>query len=638
MAWSPPDHPYIRRATDVPTLPSGYVVEYRPSDGDWKLMADLPPWQTSLETTIVEPGKSYDFRIMSKGPSEPRPSTQKGYRRRTTLYPNIVPTLMSQPLVSGPHIVPKEIGNYKLCHFKWNILLFLLLFSSFSVPPPSLTGLLDVTPTHEGVQLSWEPPREPLSGYVVELCPIGGQHQLWREISRIPSSNLGVPISSFLIHHLDADESYRFRVIPYRDDVYGSPLESLRPFRLPLTDEYDFYVTQRPLAVPPPRGPVTIEELPSGQFRLGWRPPTLDFKSQLPGPISYVIEQRIPGRRQWIEIDRTPDLSYTLDVDTTSRFRIKTLAREPSTILRGNEYLIRSDDGPQSDWIRFEDRIIEPTQTDLFGSASKTSHPKPVEVHIPKRLYASHIGPSSVLLEWQYSKLPEHPTGYLYLEQRLIPDSKKDIVQPLWEPIARIPISRLKTSYEVTDLLPGRSYLFRLIDKYGGIGSSLVQREITLAEPIKTRGGDLRSTSLPKGMEYLMMPRSFSAAYSSAPLGGLRFYWLPPESLESYTDKIRYRIEGRSVYDGTNIWRLVAKDIEGTEYTLGSTDLEKLLGLQRLPDGIRRGMATDWYFRITATADGVDSHPKLLSSPVSMTTEQGKPTNIIHNVLYVWQK
>lgn len=496
------------------------------------------------------------------------------------------------------------------------------------MPPPSLSGLLDVSAARGGVQLSWEPPREPPSGYIIELSSLDDRRHLWREISRIPSLDRGVPISSFLIRHLDADKSYKFRVIPYQDDVYGRPVESLRPFRPPSMDEYDLYTYQRPIAVPPPRGPVTIEELPSGQFRLGWRPPTIDSKSPLPGPISYVIEQRIPGRRQWIEISRTPNLSCTLDVDTTSQFRVRTLVSGLANNLRGTEYLIGSDDGPQSDWIRFEDQIIEPTRTEILKRTIRSTPTTPAEVPIPKRLYTSHVGPSSVLLEWDYPKLPDHPTGYLYLEQRLIPDSKKDIVQPLWEPIARIPISRLKTSYEVTNLLPGRSYLFRLIDKYGGIGSSLVQREITLLEPIRTRGGELGGSSLPKGMEYLMMPRSFSTTFNSAPLGGLRFTWLPPESLESYTGKIRYRIEGRSMYDKTDAWRLVAKDIKGNEYTLISTDLEKFIGPQRSREDIRRSVSTDWHFRIIATADGVDSHPKLLSTPVSITTEQGKSNNI----------
>ncbi|KAM3181520.1 hypothetical protein ACTXT7_014207 [Hymenolepis weldensis] len=599
LAWTPPDIPNIRRATDIPTMFTGYVVEYRPTGGDWKLLADLPSWQTSLETTKIEPGRSYDFRIMSKGPSEPVASTPTTYRRRTLLYPETPPTTMSQPLVSGPHTLPKE-----------------------TVPPPSLSGLLDVSAVRGGVQLSWEPPREPPSGYVIELSSVDDRRHLWREISRIPSLDRGVPISNFLIRHLDADKSYRFRVIPYQDDIYGRPVESLRPFRPPSMDEHDLYTYQRPIAVPPPRGPVTIEELPSGQFRLSWRPPTIDFKPPLPGPISYVIEQRIPGRRQWIEISRTPNLSCTLDVDTTSQFRVRTLVSELSNNLRGTEYLIGSDGGPQSDWIRFEDQIVEPTRTEILKPTIRSTPTTPAEVPIPKRLYASHIGPSSVLLEWDYPKLPDHPTGYLYLEQRLIPDSKKDIVQPLWEPIARIPISRLKTSYEVTDLLPGRSYLFRLIDKYGGIGSSLVQREITLLEPIRTRGGELGGSSLPKGMEYLMMPRSFSTTFNSAPLGGLRFTWLPPESLESYTGKIHYRIEGRSMYDKTDAWRLVVKDIKENEYTLISTDLEKFIGPQRSREDIRRSVSTDWHFRIIATADGVDSHPKLLSTPVSITTEQ----------------
>ncbi|EUB61845.1 Titin [Echinococcus granulosus] len=598
LTWTPPEVPVSRRTTKIPTLPSGYFVEYRPVGGEWKLLADLPAWQTDLETTKVELGKSYDFRVMSKGRLESVPLTPSARRPSRSVYPETSPAAMSKPAVSGPHTLPKQL-----------------------VPPPSISGLLDVIPTREGMQLSWEPPRELPSGYVIELRSLDDQRHVWRTVTRIPSVDRGLPISSFLIRYLEADKSYRFRVIPYQDEIYGRPVESLVPYRVPLADELGFHLTQRPRTIPPPCGPVTIEELPSGLFRLGWRPPAVDLRMPTPGPIMYVVEQRIPGRRQWVEIGRTPNLSYTIDLDTTSQFRIKTLVGEPSNILRGAEYLVGSDDGPQSDWIRLEERILETTKTDMVRRLPRDSTVKVEQIAIPKRLFARHVGPSSVLLEWEYPKLPDHPTGYLYLEQRLVPDSKTDFVQPLWEPIARIPISSLKTSYEVSDLSPGHSYLFRLVGKYGGSRASLKQSEISLPKPIRTRGGDLRSTNLPKDMDYLMIPRSFTATFNRTPSGGLRFTWLPPESLESQTSKIRYRIEVRSVHDRANAWRLLAKDIKGTEYALDATEFERSLFLHRPAKGIPKTDSTDWHFRIIATVDGVDSHPKLLSSPLSITTE-----------------
>lgn len=482
---------------------------------------------------------------------------------------------------------------------------------------------MNVTPVSNGVELSWEPPRELPSGYIIELCTMEDKHHLWRELSRIPSADRGRPLSSFLLRHLEADKSYRFRVIPFRDEIYGRPVESLVPYRLPHVDELEFFQTQRPRTIPPPRGPVSIEELPSGLFRLGWRPPAVDSRSPISSPITYIIEQRVPGRRQWLEVGRTPNLSYTLDVDTTSQFRVKALVGEYSSLLQGGEYLIGSDDGPQSDWIRFDEKI-DSDQMDVLRSSTKGSVIKVDETPIPKRLYASHVGPSSVLLEWEYPTLSDHSTGYLYLEQKLISDSKEDFVQPLWEPIARVPISKLNTSYEVTNLLPGRSYIFRLIDKYGGYGSSLIQREVSLPEPVKTRGGYLRSISLPKDMEQLMIPRNFSIAFRSLTSGGPRFSWLPPEGLESQTDKIRYRIEARSVFDNVNEWRLVTKDLKGNDYTLTLSELEKLVTQRRLPEYMPKGASSDWYFRIIASVDGVDSHPKLLSSPVSITSESGE--------------
>ncbi|VDM17726.1 unnamed protein product [Hydatigera taeniaeformis] len=591
LTWTPPEVPFNRRMTEIPTLPSGYLVEYRSAGGDWKPLADLPALQTDLETTNVELGKSYEFRVMSKGRLESTSPTSVTRRPSRPIYPETSSVVMSKPIISGPHALPKQ-----------------------PVPPPSIGGLLNVTPTREGVELSWEPPRELPSGYVIECRPLDDQRHLWRTVAHIPSADRGLPISSFLIRHLEADKSYRFRVIPYRDEIYGRPVESLVPYRVPSADEIDFHPTQRPRTIPPPRGPVTIEELSNRVFRLSWRPPAIDLSTQISGPITYVVEQRIPGRRQWIEVGRTPNLSYTVDLDTTSQFRIKTLVGEPSSILHRAEYLIGSDDGPQSDWIRLDEQAIKPSQTDALRLLTRDSSIKVEDITIPKRLYTRHIGPSSVLLEWDYPKLPDRPTGHLYLEQRLVPDSRTDFVQPLWEPIARIPISSLRTSYEVTDLLPGHSYLFRLIDRNAG-------KEVLLSKPVRTRGGDLRGASLPKDMDYLMMPRSFTAAFNRVPPGGLRFTWLPSESLESQAGKIRYRIEGRSVDDNVNAWRLLAKDIKGTEYTVDASELERSLFLHRPARDTPRGDSRDYHFRIIATVDGVDSHPKLLPRPISITTE-----------------
>lgn len=99
--------------TEIPTLPSGYLVEYRPAGGDWKLLADLPAWQTDLETTKVELGKSYDFRVMSKGRIEPIPTTPLTRRLSRSVYLE-TSTIMSEPTVSGPHTLPKQPGMHKL--------------------------------------------------------------------------------------------------------------------------------------------------------------------------------------------------------------------------------------------------------------------------------------------------------------------------------------------------------------------------------------------------------------------------------------------------------------------------------------------------------------------------------------------
>lgn len=119
LTWSPPQiavrHPLGREPIHHVTPPSGYLIEYRPVDmvtSPWKPLAHLPAWQTSFETTDVEPGQLYDFRIMSKGVSDiSRKSPSRSSYRRTPLLPDLEPTVTSHPLSSGPHMLPKQIGS-----------------------------------------------------------------------------------------------------------------------------------------------------------------------------------------------------------------------------------------------------------------------------------------------------------------------------------------------------------------------------------------------------------------------------------------------------------------------------------------------------------------------------------------------
>lgn len=72
------------------------------------MLADLPPMQTSLEVTKLEPGTSYEFRVMSKGQPEAVSTPQRSYRRISSAYPEFTPAVLSKPTLSGPHALPKE--------------------------------------------------------------------------------------------------------------------------------------------------------------------------------------------------------------------------------------------------------------------------------------------------------------------------------------------------------------------------------------------------------------------------------------------------------------------------------------------------------------------------------------------------
>lgn len=112
LAWTPPEVPSSWGDVRIPTIPCGYLVEYRLAGGDWKLLADLPLWQTSLETTKLESGKSYDFRIMAKAQAESVPTSLVTYRPLKSLYPGSRSAIISKPIVSGPHMLPKQAGMF----------------------------------------------------------------------------------------------------------------------------------------------------------------------------------------------------------------------------------------------------------------------------------------------------------------------------------------------------------------------------------------------------------------------------------------------------------------------------------------------------------------------------------------------
>lgn len=496
-----------------------------------------------------------------------------------------------------------------------------VFFFVFTVPAPSISGLLDIFPTMKGVELSWKAPKSIPSGYVVEIMSDDDKFRRWREISRLPGSDGNLPLSSFVIRSLDADKTYKFRVTPYRDDLYGKPVESLIPYRAPKLEELEYDIVQRPKAVPPPRGPLVLESLRTGQFQLRWRSPVIDSNLPTPGRIEYVLEQRLSGRRQWYEIARTPLLSHVLDVDTTSQFRVKSVIKDTTSMpaVRGHDYFIGSDDGPQSEWIHIDEKLAKP-HPERF-SPSRTED----VVTMPTRLYSRHVGPSSVLLEWEFKDRPE-TLGLMFLEKRLRPDSHLDFAEPIWEPVARIPLSSTKLSYEVTDLLPGRTYDFRLIEKPRFYGAPALQplREVRLPEAIRTRGGEFLRSSHPRDTDYLLAPRTFTASFNPAPLGGLRFSWMPPESLERQSSKIKYRIESRSIYEPSSKWRTLAQDLKETEYTIQIKDLEKLVSSERLGRRGSKTEANDWDFRVISTINGVDSRPTNLPHPVSIVPESRK--------------
>ncbi|VDK35091.1 unnamed protein product, partial [Dibothriocephalus latus] len=374
---------------------------------------------------------------------------------------------------------------------------------------------------------------------------------------------------------------------------------------------------------------------------LSWLPPRLDIDTAVPQRVEYVIEQRLPGRRQWFEVGRTPHRNYILDVDTTSQFRVRSfipqspLFYETPTVPKSRNFFIGSDDGPQTEWIRVDDYPTSLRMSPLPTGSPAERHP----LVLPSKLEAKHVGLSSVLLQWEFRDLPKdhEPDRYYVLERRLVPESPDYLAEPVWEPIARISYSPIFTTYEVTDLIPGRTYNFRLIDRTPGqdMTTPIALRTVSLLEPIRTTGGDLRRPCLPTVSDYVLMPRNFSAQFLPTPSGGFRFSWLPPQNLERQTDLIRYRIEGRPVGDHKASWITIADALPSTHYVLTPADIKGLAMRPESRPGSRvadlPSRPSDWEFRIISTLNGASSRPRPLPTPISLVPEEErKPLRFVN--------
>ncbi|KAF8564968.1 hypothetical protein P879_07292, partial [Paragonimus westermani] len=610
------------------TPPAAYRLEYQaisdlsPRESTaWKHLADLESWQTRFEAVDLEPGKQYLFRIMSVGRTSEgwTPSTSQSRRGLRSAY--TTPPVLSEPVQSAPFEVPAA-----------------------KIPLLHLAGELVVEPVTRptrtaSVSLKWQPSTEPLSGYAVDLfnldVPTG-----WRTVTRIPAADVQAPFSGVTITGLTPGQSYRFRVLPYRDDVYGQPLQSSQLYTAPKSVDAvneDLILRDR-IQVPPPQGPLHLVRLSSDMCRLSWASPRLPIglevshRQRLEDEMEYVIEQRLPHRRMWYEVGRTRSQHYLVPLDTTSQFRVRTVLTETPEYTTKQKYAL-SYDGLQSDWVTVEPKEdLEEEYVPISGRPTMKRRLSKMDVEVelgrivPDRFVATHVGRASTLLEWKLPDLKEPTYGWLLLEKRTIDDREFGI----WEPVAQIPWST--TSYELVGLRPGTKYEFRLVgwDDQTGTRSSKIAY---LPAPITTKGASgIPETSRPS---WLASPRRFRArVQTDVGEEGIQFDWLSPEVAQAIQSRIRYKLQARAISSTGSLltdWLTVTSDLVGTSYFVPRIKLDELTSKADLVEqqevirGIKRrpvsSMDLDkqqWQFRIIATRDDVESTPAIIDEAITL--------------------
>ncbi|CAH8490520.1 unnamed protein product [Dicrocoelium dendriticum] len=533
------------------------------------------------------------------------------------------PSIISEPVESEPFEVP-----------------------SARVPPLRLTGDLLVEPvsrpTHTpSVTLTWTPIKEKITGYSVDLFDFDTSAG-WRTVARVPSEEAQAPFSGVTISGLIPGHSYRFRVLPYRDDTYGQPLQSTQLYTAPklLIDTQEMMYDR--IQLPAPHGPLRVDRLSSDLYRLSWYMPRIltelssTQRYKLEDEIEFVIEQRLPHKRMWYEVGRTRALHYLLPLDTTSQFRVRTVLMRATESDLERKYA-PSHEGLLSDWITvpYEDRALE-RQLEVISPRRYDSRGRRVSVDVglelgrfvPDRLSAVHIGRSTVLLEWLSMEVPQQDGDrYLLLEKRSPEDGLG-----VWEPVARLPLS--STGYEVHGLRPGMTYDFRLVEWDADLRTRSI-KTAQLSAPVTTAG---TKRSLEELITRLVPPEHFKALVKTDSTGeGIRFTWLPPEVPEHARPSIRYRIEARSVDSegkGLSDWTTVASSIFGTEHFI---PLDKLTDLtleakdaetydtrgdtrrrRRRPSSPKEAQRRHWQFRAFTLLDEATSLPVQIPEIVSL--------------------
>lgn len=509
-----------------------------------------------------------------------------------------------------------------------------------------MTGELIVRPLFRAksipaASLIWEPSKELITGYAVDLYDLD-QPDGWRTVTRIPAEDVQMPFSGATVTGLRPGRSYLFRVLPYRDDEYGKPLQSVQMFTVPRISlgEESPYIGR--MTIPAPRGPLIVDRIAPDMCRLSWFAPSLSAITEsslvrrIEDAVEYVVEQRLPQRRMWYEVGRTRSLHYTVPIDATSQFRVRAVLTETPDygVIKSGIYA-PSEEGVTSDWIVLDDEVGQPNRsmrTRFSGRRASADVIFDLDCIIPSRIDIAHVGRTSALLKWSSILADEkRPTcSYLLLEKRVIDHSRLGV----WEPIAQFPLHVLPipSSHEVHGLRPGFTYEFRLVavEDMTGMRSS---KSVQTRTQITTQGAPERA-ELP--FRCLPAPRHLRAcATPEDGQDGVQLKWLAPEVPDSLQSKLRYNIQAKaldSTGDTLSGWLHVVTGVPKTEYFVSRDRLEEIMeqevGVREAIDttgGTKRRPARSldvdkryWQFKVVARCDDVESAPATIHETLTL--------------------
>ncbi|CAI9716215.1 titin-like [Octopus vulgaris] len=550
LRWNRLHIPSFRATDDELT----YIIEIQqPPEHKWREYASKIP-DTSYVIKGLEPNKDYRFRVraysplgvtepsppvnmyrtMAKGKSpldhldieQYEPSTVNLRWSRTDIPSygdgdgSLLFMIESQqpphpdwhPVVSGVPTTSYHLGDITPAR-DYNFRVRAL--SEYGLSPPSRTVALrrfaspiqppihnlEIFEERPDILLRWylikRPVHEveyPVIDYIIEQQDIPGYH--WHEIAR------GVTGTSYRIKNLSPNHDYFFRIRANTKGGLSDPTPPIGLYRTPVPPKLS-------------RTDVILSPFGNDSVNLSWKQAEVPAYQHLRSPITYSIFMQEYPSMEWMPVaNRITQLNYRvigLKPDRDYRFRIQA----------------QTDSG-----------ISEPTFPVLLQR-------RPVPQMALYEPHMSDIHPTSIKLSWKEGRLPR---GYskslsqlLYLIEIQEPPSE------LWHPLAR-DISTL--SYQVSNLLPDRDYLFR-IRAY--IGSDL--SEPTLPVYLARRAGPPRMT---KDIPYVVdiTSDSVSLAWRSAEI---------PSRIVDYSP-VSYRIELQEIPFGH--WVTVAKGIPTTAFKL----------------------------------------------------------------------